>query len=102
MNGSSADNTPEAEPAMGDVYVSHDYFEAQCNHNDKVEVCAVPAQSGKENGGTPPPAPDEGRLQPIAAKVLMKILYAARLCRFDLLRAVSHLATFGHQVDVRM
>ena len=35
-----------------------------------------------------------GYLQPIAAKVLMEILYAARLARFDLLRAVCHLATF--------
>ena len=33
-----------------------------------------------------------GRLQPIAAKVLMKILYGARMARFDLLRAVCHLA----------
>ena len=37
---------------------------------------------------------DRGRLQPIASKILMKILWAARLARFDLLRAVSHLATF--------
>ena len=36
---------------------------------------------------------DRGRLQPIASRVLMKILWAARLARFDLLRAVSHLAT---------
>jgi hypothetical protein len=35
-----------------------------------------------------------GALQPIAAKVLMKILYAARMARFDLLRAVNHLACF--------
>ena len=48
----------------------------------------------KEHGGTPPPSPDEGRSQPIAAKVLMKMLYSARLCRFDVLRAVCHLATF--------
>ena len=34
-----------------------------------------------------------GQLQPIAARVLMKILYAARMCRFDLLRAVGSLAT---------
>ena len=33
-----------------------------------------------------------GRLQPIAAKVLMNILYAARMARFDLLKAVCHLA----------
>ena len=34
-----------------------------------------------------------GTLQPIASKVLMKILYGARAARFDLLRAVSALAT---------
>jgi hypothetical protein len=33
-----------------------------------------------------------GTLQPIAAKVLMKVLYAARMARFDLLRAVGALA----------
>ena len=55
---------------------------------------AAAAQGSQGPGGTPPPVPDAGRLQPIAAKVLMKILYAARLCRFDLLRAVCHLATF--------
>ena len=38
--------------------------------------------------------PDRGALQPIAAKVLMKILYAARMARFDLLRAVCHRACF--------
>ena len=37
---------------------------------------------------------DKGRLQPIAAKVLMQVLYAARMARFDLLRAICHLATF--------
>ena len=35
----------------------------------------------------------QGQLQPIAARVLMKVLYAARVCRFDLLRAVGSLAT---------
>ena len=38
-------------------------------------------------------ASDIGQLQPIAARVLMKVLYAARMCRFDLLRAVCGLAT---------
>ena len=39
--------------------------------------------------------PDEarGELAPIAAKVLMKILYGARMCRYDLLRPTCHLAT---------
>ena len=65
VNGSSADSTSGAEPATGDVYVSHKHVEAQCDHNAEVEVRAVPAQSSKEHGGTPPPSPDEGRLQPI-------------------------------------
>ena len=69
------------------VEMEHDRAENGAYH-------ATPAQDRKDLGGTPPPAPDQGRLQPIAAKVLMKILYAARLCRFDLLRAVCHLATF--------
>ena len=33
-----------------------------------------------------------GKLQPIAARVLMKILYGARMARYDLLRAVAGLA----------
>ena len=47
-----------------------------------------------EDDGTPdplPPAPS-GMLQPIAAKVLMKTLYGARMARYDLLRAVCTLA----------
>ena len=38
--------------------------------------------------------PQLGTLQPIAAKVLMKILYAARMARFGLLRAANSLACF--------
>ena len=34
----------------------------------------------------------EGLLQPIACKVLMKILYGARLARFDLFRPIAALA----------
>ena len=34
------------------------------------------------------------RTHRVAAKVLMKIIFAARLCRYDLLRAVCYLATF--------
>ena len=33
-----------------------------------------------------------GELQPHAAKVLMKLLYGARLARFDLLRGINNLA----------
>ncbi len=35
-----------------------------------------------------------GVLQPYAAKVLMKLLYGARLARFDLLRAINNLAGY--------
>jgi hypothetical protein len=34
-----------------------------------------------------------GVLQPIASRILMEILYAARMCRCDLLRAVCGLAS---------
>ena len=59
MNGSIADNTSNAESATGDVYISSSNIEAQCDHNHGVEVRAVPAQSCKENGGTPPPSPEQ-------------------------------------------
>ena len=34
-----------------------------------------------------------GKRGPIASRVLMKVLYGARMCRFDLLRCVCKLAT---------
>jgi hypothetical protein len=47
-----------------------------------------------------------GLLGPIAAQVLMKILYGARMARYDLLRAVCHLAScvtkWNRQCDVDM
>ena len=39
-------------------------------------------------------AQEPGILKPIAARVLMKVLYAARMCRFDLLRPTCSLATY--------
>ena len=41
---------------------------------------------------------DDGYLQTSAAKVLMKILYTARMARFDLLRPVSFLAQLVTQL----
>ena len=38
--------------------------------------------------------PEPGRLKSIAAKILMKLFYAARLARFDLLRAIANLARY--------
>ena len=37
--------------------------------------------------------PSSGNLEPYAAKVLMKVLYAARLARFDVLKAITNLAS---------
>ena len=34
-----------------------------------------------------------GKLQPVASKILMKILFAARMARFDLLRTTQSLAS---------
>ena len=50
----------------------------------KPQVTKVDFQEGLDRS--------EGQLQPIASRVLMKVLYAARVCRFDLLRAVGVLA----------
>jgi len=44
------------------------------------------------DSGNNVPAVQAGELQPIAACVLMKVLYGARMARFDLLRAVNGLA----------
>ena len=43
---------------------------------------------------TPIDSKKVGRLEPIAASMLMKILWAARNSRFDLLRATTHLACY--------
>ena len=40
----------------------------------------------------PPPPPPHGAMNTDAASVIMTIMYAARTARFDLLRAVAHLA----------
>ena len=76
------------------LYALSELIEIEYEQAESGDYHATPAQDRQDHGGTPSPALDTGRLQPIAAKVLMKILYAARLCRFDLLRAVCHLATF--------
>ncbi len=44
-------------------------------------------------------ATSHGQLHAYASRVLMKILYGARLARKDLLRAVGHLATYVTKWD---
>ena len=48
----------------------------------------------QDSGDVTAVKPEGGRLQPIAAKILMKMLYGARAARLDLLRAIGHLACF--------
>ena len=53
-----------------------------------------------QRGGTPELAtkePVRGHLAPHAARVLMKLLYGARIARFDLLRQVNRLARNVHK-----
>ena len=50
------------------------------------------------------PEPDsddakEGELKSVASSILMKVLYAARLARFDLLKAVANLASKVSKCD---
>ena len=54
------------------------------------------AKSGAHGSARkPPPEPrPPGKLAPIAAKIIMKVFYAARVARFDLLRAVGFLACY--------
>ena len=75
-------------------FVDESKFEKDCTKDYDVEDSGGKPPSrdpNKTNSGGQPPA--RGQLQSIAAKVLMKILYGARMAHYDLLRAVSSLAT---------
>jgi hypothetical protein len=73
-----------------------------CKHTFPPKSLPVPkCHGGPRDGGIstavskePFSEKDRGRLHAVAAKILMKILYAARMARFDLLRAVCHLACY--------
>ena len=47
----------------------------------------------QENNTDSHDVPESGLLRPVAAKILMKILYGARMARYDLLKAVCHSAS---------
>jgi len=66
-----------------------------------VQHTAVPASAEETSKKKTPKAAKPksqpivpGSMAPHASKVLMKVLYAARMARFDLLRAVGHLACY--------
>ena len=64
-----------------------DFSDGYANTPSDAEVAAAETALRKESEN--PQA-----LKPYAAKVLMKVLYAARYARFDLLRAVCFLAQY--------
>ena len=55
---------------------------------------------GDADSATPEQPREPGVLADIAAKVIMEILYVARRCRFDLLRAIISLACHVAKWDV--
>ena len=63
------------------------------HHNEEIEEHLAGA-SAKQ-----PLMKTAGVLSSIASKVLMKVLYAGRLARWDLLRAIGFLANANHEVD---
>jgi hypothetical protein len=75
-----------ATPFLDDSKVKRD------NDDDDL-VWPLTAQKGKESSSKGAGQTSAGALADIACKVLMKILYAARMARYDLLKAVSLLAS---------
>ena len=71
-----------------------------CNWCNNLVPADGSATVPDQRGGTPELAMKEpvcGHLAPHAASVLMKLLYGARIARFDLLRQVNRLARNAHR-----
>ena len=62
------------------------------SHTKRSALRHAPTPSLDDSTFTPEDLETKGELSDIAARVLMKVLYAARMCRYDLLYAVSSLA----------
>ena len=62
-----------------------------CAHSFDPEMPALP-ETGNSRPGQDSESLSRGNLAPHAASVLMKLLYAARIARFDLLRSINALA----------
>jgi hypothetical protein len=97
--GASAEKEGSAElgATLGGEVSKADYDEAMSSIK---AVLATSAAKPKSKGGKKKKGivnrieEDRGELQPLAASVLMKILYAARMARFDLLRPTVWLARY--------
>ena len=82
---SSGDHNSPAMLAFG-ALLSH-------LHASPDPASAPASAASRDSPVAQPPTEPTGILQPISARVLMKILYGARMARHDLLRAVCHLAS---------
>ena len=102
--GSSSNATPTKAhgPNMSYKCITYDMsdFVGQCVDRycelakvDRKKLRDVPTPFVDEGSFADKDDQSEGALKPIASKVLMKILYAARMARYDVLRAVCSLAS---------
>ena len=77
-------NLPKADtPFIDEVKADKEYFALQYEIED----------AKAKNSSISEKSEEVGELKPIAARVIMKLFYAARLARWDLLRAIGMLAT---------
>ena len=69
-----------------------------CAHSFDPEMSAL-NETANSRPGQDSEMPNRGNLAPHAASVLMKLLYAARIARFDLLRSIKIHQCIGTQCD---
>ena len=98
---STAIRGPYRDPVTNGTICSWCGYVGHADDNKDAGGLRLPAENpknNKETGGLRLPVKDEelpqGRLASVAASVLMKVMYAARMARFDLLRAVQGLAKY--------
>ena len=92
-------DSPQGGPTPGPVqecpWCKHTFPPARVFESiDKLDAWRREQQKAGKGTPTPPTEQNRGRLQPIASSILMGLLYAGRLARFDLLRAINHLACY--------
>ena len=99
--GSAAHKGPFQEcPWCEHTFPPSPWPDLRAYEQNKKSQRAIPAAGGESGAmsgaesSPPAAAEDRGRLAPVAARILMKILYGARNARPDILKAVTRLARF--------
>ena len=96
MNNLSSDQGCMKKPVNEVVYDMKSFLQqATCRSqvSQLEEKVATPFHDDKIARPVETEAEVKGELAPIASRVLMKLLFAARMARYDLLRAVQGLAS---------